>query len=79
MPATPKLSENGSSNRLCGFGEGDVKEGDQLALLFPNANVPFILRKNGSCFEMVGVGRIPGRMQSAAVMSKAGEFRDIIN
>jgi hypothetical protein len=61
-----------------GFGEEDIKEGDQLALLFPDANVLFILRKKGDRFEMVGVARIPDGMRSTAVMSRAGEFREII-
>jgi hypothetical protein len=61
-----------------GFGEGGMKEGDQLALLFPDANVPFILRKKGDYFEMVGVARVPEGMRSTAVTSRAGEFRDII-
>lgn len=61
-----------------GFGEGGMKEGDQLALLFPDANVPFILREKGDCFEMVGVARVPEGMRRTAVTSRAGEFRDII-
>jgi hypothetical protein len=60
-----------------GIGEGDVRERDQLAFLFPGTNVPFILRKNGDCFEMVGPARVPAGMQSVAATSRASQFQEI--
>ncbi|KAK0702799.1 heterokaryon incompatibility protein-domain-containing protein [Lasiosphaeris hirsuta] len=62
-----------------GVAEGDVKAGDQLAILFPGANVPFILREtNGDCYEMIGVARLPpGRLAMEIKSGRVGEFREI--
>lgn len=60
-----------------GVGEGDVRAGDSVALLFPDANMPFILRKKGDCYEMVGLAYVAEGAKDAAVQSRATEFEKI--
>lgn len=61
-----------------GFSEGGgVREGDRLALLFPGADIPFVLRenKNGAgenCYAMIGVARVSESAREAAA-SQGGE------
>jgi hypothetical protein len=43
----------------CGIAEGEVEAGDQLAVLFPGADVPFVIREKADCYEMVGTARTP--------------------
>jgi hypothetical protein len=59
-----------------GFAEGGVQVGDRLALLFPDAYVPFILRPNGTGFEMVGLARLPERLRQIAIASGAGHLKE---
>ena len=55
-----------------GVGEGKVRRGDKLALLFPDANVPFILRLNENLgdYEMIGVANVPHVAKDAAAASQ---------
>lgn len=60
-----------------GLAEGRVRRGDVLALLFPRANVPFILRREGGAYKMVGVARVPKKMQAEAVEEGVGDFQEL--
>ncbi|KAK4161629.1 hypothetical protein QBC43DRAFT_357509 [Cladorrhinum sp. PSN259] len=68
-----------------GFTDGEVRKRDKLALLFPWADVPFVLREKimekgeatGS-FEMVGLARLPERMKAAALRGEEEYWTEII-
>jgi hypothetical protein len=54
-----------------GLAEGDVEAGDQLAVLFPGAGVPFVIREKGvDSYEMVGIARTPPDRLTTAVTSR---------
>lgn len=61
-----------------GVGEGDVKAGDQLALLFPDANVPFILREKDGSYEMIGMAYVPEEAKNTEAASRSAEFKKLI-
>jgi hypothetical protein len=61
-----------------GVGEGDVEAGDQLALLFPDANVPFILREKDGSYEMIGMAYVPEEAKNMAAASRSAGFKKLI-
>jgi len=60
-----------------GIAEGDVMEGDYLALIFPDTNLPFVIRRKVDCFEMVGLACIPQDMRSRVAVARSAEFQTI--
>jgi hypothetical protein len=67
----------GEGGLYYGIGEGELRPGDVVALLFPDANRPFILREVGNNYEMVGCAYLPEPMRIQVVEAKAGEYEDI--
>ncbi|KAK3312908.1 heterokaryon incompatibility protein-domain-containing protein [Apodospora peruviana] len=70
----------GRSGTYYGIGEGDIRPGDVVALLFPDANRPFILRRGArEHYEMVGCAYIPesARVQAVEEANAAGLFSSI--
>ncbi len=60
-----------------GIGEGDIKPGDQLALLFPDVNVPFILRKIRGKFKMIGVANVPEELLAGLVGRGEDQYSEL--
>jgi hypothetical protein len=61
-----------------GVGEGDVRVGDKLVLLFPDANVPFILREKNGCYEMIGLTYVPEDAKNAAAVASDADFQPFV-
>lgn len=64
-------------------GGEDVREDDKLVLLFPGADVPFVLREKKNeageySYTMVGVARLPEQLRKAAVRDGEGSWIDIV-
>lgn len=58
-----------------GIGEGHVEVGDKLVLLFPDANLPFILKEKDGSYEMIGIAYVPEEAKNAEVVSRPTEFK----
>jgi hypothetical protein len=65
----------GCENGRYGVGEGEDQLGDKLVLLFPDTNVPFILREITGCYEMIGLCYVP---ENVLVASPDAEFQSFI-
>jgi hypothetical protein len=61
-----------------GVGEGEVRVGDKLVLLFPDANMPFIFREKDGCYEMIGLTCVPEDAKNAAAASSDADFQSFV-
>ncbi|KAH6656046.1 heterokaryon incompatibility protein-domain-containing protein [Truncatella angustata] len=65
--------------RWYGIGDGEMQGGDELVLLFPPANVPFVVRKKDKeAYEMVGLAHIPSVFRKESIAKDASQWEEFV-